>query len=292
MIFSWKKKLPANAGILSEGKPRNTAPLPFLPLYVLHQSSEKGPVRSSNEDAICTSYPNSNNKTLFAMVADGMGGHNAGEVASSMACQLMTQWVSENYFSSDAARMLSDGLLKTHKIIFEEATADENKKGMGTTATALLLRNGVLHYAHVGDSRLYMSSGGHWQQITTDHTLTNQMISKGEITIEDAKDHPLKNYITQAVGFTQSIVPDFSEVSIPVQIGDRYLLVSDGVYDVLTSEEIGELLQLSSPSLIMECLGSLCNSRRSSDNFSIILIGVAEEDNSDAAITREQNIQP
>ena len=257
--------------------------------YKVYSISETGPTRTSNEDAVCSSYPDGSYQCLFAMVADGMGGHNAGEVASALACETLKAWVQQKHSAPNASAMLSDGILEAHRVIQAAGAGNEAQKGMGTTTTALFIRNGLVHYAHVGDSRLYQSSGGQWRQLTTDHTLVNQLVASGELAPEEAAGHPMKNYITQAVGYTKTITPETAATAIPVKAGDRYLIISDGVYDVLSGDELGALSNITRPELLLECIRALCTERRSSDNFSVVLITVSDDLLPLPPITKEQN---
>lgn len=286
MKFSWKKQ-PAAELIEAAGGAPDAAAQQAAYEYKVYSISETGPTRGSNEDAVCAAYPDGSYQCLFAMVADGMGGHNAGEVASKMACETMQRWVQGHYREADAGAMLANGLQHTHQAIRAAAAADAARKGMGTTGTTLLLRDGYASFAHVGDSRIYQYSQGAWQQLTTDHTLVNQMIATGELAVEDAAGHPMKNYITQAVGYTDQIVPETGRV--PAHAGDRFLLISDGVYDVLSGEELGALMPIARPDLLLECIRTLCTARRSSDNFSALLVLVADDLSPLPSITKEQN---
>jgi protein phosphatase len=153
----------------------------------------------------------------------------------------------------------------------------------------LLIKNGIASFAHVGDSRLYRWSGGTWQQLTTDHTLVNRLIRDGEISEAEAPNHPMKNIITQAVGYSPEIEPEMGAGPIGVEPGDKFMLISDGVTDVISGEELGELIAIRQPELLLECIRSLCTTRITSDNFSVVLVTVSNDMLPLPSITKEQN---
>lgn len=252
--------------------------------------SETGPTRSGNEDSIITVNPTGDAQTLFAMVADGMGGHNAGEVASSMACEVAGNFIRKQYQLADSRSMLEILVQQMHRGIRDAAAADNRLSGMGTTAVMLFIKEQQLHFAHVGDSRLYQYRNKELVQLTHDHTLVNQMVAEGKITAAEAQHHDMKNVLLQALGTVAQVTPELSE-AVSIQQGDRFFLCSDGIYDALTPADIGQLLAIQQPQLIMECINALCYQRHARDNFSAILVEVTAPDQvSDNPPTREQNI--
>ena len=252
--------------------------------------SATGPTRSSNEDSAITFYPYDSYHTVFAMVADGMGGHNAGEIASSMACQSAKRLLRDTG-KKLSSELLAEVLKKANEEIYSASLHNPDYTGMGTTAVMLAIDQDKLYHAHVGDSRLYRLRQHTLQQLTSDHTLVNQMLQNGEITPQQAEGHSMKNVITRALGTADTVEPEISKNSIDVLPGDRFLLCSDGLYDVLSAIDLQSLLQITSVDLVMDCLKALCTMRMASDNFSAIIIDVAHDDLSPASpITKEQNV--
>ncbi|MEP6845584.1 MAG: protein phosphatase 2C domain-containing protein [Panacibacter sp.] len=257
-------------------------------LYKIYSVTETGPVRETNEDAICFAYPRDNYGEAFAMVADGMGGHNAGEVASKIACDIVVKLLDEKANGISEKLFLANALDQANKAISLASRENKEYHGMGTTAVLLFIKDAKASYAHVGDSRLYLHSNNSLQQLTTDHTLVNQLVQDGEITLSESYHHSMKNIITQALGNTGNIQPGAG--SIEVNAGDKFLLCSDGVNDVISNEELEAIIGLKYPRLALETIKALCILRQTSDNFSAIMV-VAEQDYSNGiAITKEQNV--
>lgn len=200
--------------------------------------SHIGRVRANNEDAFYISPE----KTLLA-VADGMGGHKAGEIASSLAIEAIATL--GDFQRNEAAPFLPaerfrEAFSQANQRIWERAHASEDCKGMGTTLTAVWIHDSMALVAHIGDSRAYWIHQGRIRQITRDHTLVEELIKNGSIDRESALSHPQKNVLMKAVGADEMISPDLHELE--VQEGDLLLLCSDGLTHYLSDIEIGELL--------------------------------------------------
>ena len=193
-----------------------------------------GKVRKGNEDAHYLPKEGEN----FAAVADGMGGHLAGEVASAMAIETFAAALRNKPLTT---QLMRHALLEANALIFEEAKRDsEHKYGMGTTFTGLCFAEREAHVAHVGDSRAYLFRGGQLIKMTNDHTLMEEMIRHGWLTPEMAKTHPQRNMITQALGTAQSVKIDAKHV--PLMSGDAWLLCSDGLTNYVTDFMIADIL--------------------------------------------------
>ena len=179
-----------------------------------------GKVRPINEDAFYLPQQGE----CFCAVADGMGGHNAGEVASALAVRIFAEEM------RSAAFICGEGMKaaveKANACVFEKSMQDMQCSGMGTTFTALGWQKGQVHIAHVGDSRAYLLRGGAIMRLTIDHTLVEEMVLKGLITPREAKYHPKRNYITRALGTAESVEVDV--IRLDVQPGDVFFLCSDG----------------------------------------------------------------
>ncbi len=224
------------------------------------------------------------------MVADGMGGHNAGEVASDIACSVAREFIPERFRQADSLSMLETMVQQMHLTIREAARKDPALEGMGTTIAALFIHDQKLAYTHVGDSRLYRYAEGQLQLLTHDHTLVNQMVEEGKITKEEAGRHNMRNVLLQALGTVEKVSPGLPAQPLPVSKGEKLLLCSDGVYDVLTAAELEQLLSLSQPDFALECIRTLCYQRQASDNFSVIIVTVEEASIQNNLETKEQTV--
>lgn len=283
MRFPWKKKhqVDQNASVIQTEEKE---------VYKILSFSETGPTRPSNEDSIIYFYPGSDRQTCFAMVADGMGGHNAGEVASSIACKTADNYIHQEFLKSDLPVLLNGLIQSMHCEILNTAKSNTAYTGMGTTATALFCHKEDVWLAHVGDSRLYRYDGHLLKQCSTDHTLVNHMVRKGEISEQDAENHEMKNILIQALGTSEKIEPEIISIA-PLQQGNLYFICSDGIYDVLSNAELNTIFNMHNAALTMECIKALCIERNAKDNISGILIEkVKQSPLVKNLITREQNI--
>lgn len=189
-----------------------------------------GRVRPINEDSYC--LPAEGER--FCAVADGMGGHNAGEVASAMAVQVFAQYLRENAVLS--APVLRKAVERANTLVYQKSLENDQCSGMGTTFTALAEQNGNIHIAHVGDSRCYLVRNGAIMRLTLDHTLVEEMVLKGMITPREAKHHPKRNYITRALGTDERVEVDMIQVELCS--GDVFFLCSDGLSNHVEDAQI------------------------------------------------------
>lgn len=180
-----------------------------------------GRVRPINEDSHYLPEPGEQ----FCAVADGMGGHNAGEVASALAVETFAGCMRASERLNSAA--IRDAVVKANEVVFAEAGRDDRKSGMGTTFTALCRDGENVHIAHVGDSRAYLIRNGAIMRVTMDHTLVQELMMQGVITPLEAKNHPRRNYITRALGAAGKVEVDL--VQLEIRPDDVYLLCSDGL---------------------------------------------------------------
>ncbi len=259
-------------------------------ICAVYAVSETGPVRRHNEDSIAFSFPENDQKNLIAIVADGMGGHNAGEVASEMACQLILDYCIKNWNQHTPEILLHNSYMNAHQKIIAAGKSNAEQEGMGTTATSVIIQEDVCYIGHIGDSRVYLFRNGTLRQLSTDHTLVNQMFEGGEITETERDDHPMKNVLLQALGTTPTIQPQIPSEGLTIKKGDRFLLCSDGVYDALKVADIEDLLLMKQPEFVLECLSSTATSRNVSDNFSAVLIDISSIVPSIPSMTKEHNI--
>lgn len=234
--------------------------------------TDQGRVRPYNEDTggvVC----NQDKQALY-IIADGMGGHNAGDVASAMVLQyFQTHWSKEQRLTrvDDVEQYLTQSLQNVNERIFQKALENKAYRGMGTTVVAVIVVDGMAVVAHVGDSRCYKISGKNLRQITKDHSLVNVLVSVGEITEQEASIHPKKNILTRAVGTDQSIDIDVTMVSC--EPGEQLLLCTDGLTNKLSDEDIQTIIQ-SAGTLheAGETLIAEANARGGEDNISLVLI--------------------
>lgn len=245
--------------------------------------TDTGMVRSLNEDNILVDEE----KQIF-LLADGMGGHNAGEEASEIAVN--TMWDELKNRNADEIRqtrealekadtppllgILEQAVLKSNKEIWKQAQSNANKSGMGTTLVASIIQDEFAFFAFVGDSRAYLISDRTIQQISEDHSLVAQLVKSNAITAEEAKTHPYKNVIIRSLGSNTEIKPDL--LCLAMQPDDIYLLCSDGLTNMITDDKILEII-LSNP--IKEACSKLvdtANNNGGSDNISVILFKVVE----------------
>jgi PPM family protein phosphatase len=232
--------------------------------------SDVGMVRRENEDS---GYAG---RTLL-VVADGMGGHAAGELASSTAVATLAELDSEDLPAGDVLTALDDAMLTSAERIAQFIQADPSRAGMGTTLTAVLWRGGRIALIHVGDSRAYLLRDGELSQITHDHTYVQTLIDSGRITADEARTHPKRNLLLRAIDGTG--VPE-GETSIrEAQVGDRYLLCSDGLCGVVTDAAIEAVLaQVPDPTAAVTELVDLALSAGAPDNVTAVIADVIEVD--------------
>ncbi len=200
-----------------------------------------GCIRSLNEDSFFVSEPD-NTDTVFAIVADGMGGHNAGEVASENAVEILKKDIQERHGESPE-NILIGAISEANTKIYEMSKKGKELSGMGTTITACVIEKNTVTAAQVGDSRLYLIRGDEINQITKDHSLVEMLIDSGAITKEEAKNHPQKNVITRAIGTDETVEADFYEFK--TKKGDVILLCSDGLVNMLDDTEILSVVKSS-----------------------------------------------
>lgn len=226
--------------------------------------TDPGEVREGNEDAIRW-----NADAGWAVLADGMGGHMAGEVASQIAVDTLEQYLGSMNADSVPDALLREAVGEANQRIHERATTDIRCHNMGTTIVAMLLQDEMLHCAHVGDSRLYRYRDGELQQLSHDHSLVQELVDEGMLSREEAAESSHKNVITRALGLESTVEVDTVQQS--AQSGDCYLLCSDGLSDKISDEEIAGYLQAQELEGITQTLVNEAKIRGGEDNISVIL---------------------
>lgn len=247
-------------------------------------ATDPGMVRSNNEDSIASDVARG-----LVVLADGMGGYNAGEVASGMATTVITTElqqllerqpayaVEESTSKSLAIKLLRDQIAKANTSIYQASQSQPQYSGMGTTLVVALFYDNKMAVAHVGDSRLYRQRGGEFKQVTKDHSLLQEQIDAGMITPEQAKLSANKNLVTRALGIDPSVEAEIHEYE--VMVGDIYLLCSDGLCDMVSDEDTGAAVQMLGANLKLcaHQLVQMANDNGGRDNISVILVRVKQE---------------
>ena len=246
--------------------------------------TDPGMVRSHNEDSVAADPVNG-----LAVLADGMGGYNAGEVASGMATTVIATEVAQVLAKTPpheqeesggnvvAERLLREQILKANTSIYQAAQSQPQYAGMGTTLVVCLFYDNRVMVAHIGDSRLYRLRGEEFTQITRDHSLLQEQIDSGLITLEQAKFAQHKNLVTRALGIDPAVEPEIREYR--TEPGDIYLLCSDGLCDMVADEDISMTLEAlgANLNLAAQQLVQMANDNGGKDNVSVILVRVLRE---------------
>ena len=228
--------------------------------YIWATASHQGKVREANEDSHFPSSDGESDDEVTLIVADGMGGHVAGEVASRLA------------INAAASSRLSpaDRVAVGNRAIREEVGRQPNLEGMGTTMTLLELHpNSIAHFAHVGDSRAYLLRGGELQQVTDDHTVLAEYVAAGKLTPEEAVNHPQRHMITRCLGLTRFV--NIDEITIDVETGDRFLLCTDGLNSMVDNDAIRQGLTEETPDAAVWKLVEMANAAGGQDNITVIV---------------------
>jgi len=240
--------------------------------------TDTGRVREHNEDTIAT-----DSDVGLLVLADGMGGYNAGEVASGIAVKTITNLVREGLAREDLASIdrgtgltrpsivLRDAITRANKIIYQTARSQAECEGMGTTVVAALFYDNRISIAHVGDSRLYRQRGSEIAQVTMDHSLLQELVDRGFYSPEEAQRAANKNYVTRALGVEPQVEVEVQEH--PVDKGDIFILCSDGLSDMVEDEDIRLTISTFGANLdtVAKQLIQLANENGGRDNVSVVL---------------------
>ena len=239
--------------------------------------TDVGQVRSANQD----SYLIDEASHLY-VVADGMGGHAGGEIASSLCVQEVARYLRENaevfavkddrqHPDARTSNTLAHAINYASTRIYERALEEPSLRGMGTTATVLKILDGHAYVAHVGDSRCYLMRCGFIYQITNDHSLVSEQVRAGILTKEEAEAHHLRNVITRSVGYQEE--EDVDTTSVALENGDLFLLCSDGLHGKVSDKEISVLTKEHRTSVAPR-LVALANERGGEDNITVVVVQV------------------
>ena len=231
--------------------------------------TDQGMVRKQNEDCF---FVDEKNGVFF--VADGMGGHNGGKMASQMSADITKEYVNEHIPTDEnVSLLLEEAIQKANSDIYHKAKKERAYNGMGTTVEACALKSDKLFSFHVGDSRLYRLRAGKLVQLTTDHSYVEVLVQNGNITRKEARSHPNRNVITRAVGTDPSVEIDRAEFS--VKTGDVYLICTDGLTEMLDDRAIKKIILLDLPlKERVEKLIETANEKGGTDNVTALMIEV------------------
>ncbi|MCI8483024.1 MAG: Stp1/IreP family PP2C-type Ser/Thr phosphatase [Lachnospiraceae bacterium] len=230
--------------------------------------TDTGRRREMNQDYVYTSETPVGNLPNLFILADGMGGHNAGDYASRYTVEMIVDFV-RNSSGTSPITIIREAIQQANQAVMEKAQTDIDLEGMGTTVVVATVQGQELCVANVGDSRLYLA-GQDFRQITKDHSYVQEMVRRGEISKEVARIHPDRNIITRAVGGWKEIEVDFFELDL--KEGDRILICSDGLTDMLEDQEIFEIIQEQQDMTeALDLLIERANEYGGNDNITIIL---------------------
>ncbi|MGE5341198.1 MAG: Stp1/IreP family PP2C-type Ser/Thr phosphatase [Candidatus Omnitrophota bacterium] len=239
---------------------------------LVHGATDVGRLRSGNEDF----FTIDNDKNLF-IVADGMGGHNAGDVASSNAVKMTDEFLTKEKLGEvrgdirKTRETIIQSILYAHENILKMAGADPRYEGMGCTIVAALIFGNNLHLCHVGDARAYISNENGMTLLTRDHSYVMDLVINGKLSIEEARVSPLKNKLHQAVGALTAIKPDYKHCFL--KEGDKILLCSDGLWDMLSDDQMHTVLKQDKPvKKLCELLITMANDAGGHDNITALVI--------------------
>jgi serine/threonine protein phosphatase PrpC len=235
--------------------------------------SHKGMIREINED-FCDAIIGSSIMKASFIIADGMGGHSAGEIASKMAVEHISRKIMENegVFTEDSiSEFLKNTIKEANDIIYEKSNAPGPFSGMGTTLIIAVFLSGNLYLGHVGDSRAYIIRKGEIRQLTTDHSYVEELVKNGSLSRTEAEKHPQKNIITRAIGCFESVEADICIYE--VHKDDIYILCTDGLTNMLTDDKILEIVR-NNEDLQSSCdeLIDKANRNGGEDNITVIII--------------------
>lgn len=231
--------------------------------------TDTGVARDMNQDYFFATDTNLGNLPNLFIVADGMGGHKAGDYASRHTIERTVASISRNS-SDEPVTIIQEAISKANELLVAESNEDETKSGMGTTLVIATLIGNKLIVANVGDSRLYVI-GNTVRQITRDHSLVDEMVRLGEIDPSEARLHPDKNIITRAIGAQKNVKADFFEVELAKD--DYVLMCTDGLTNMVKDEEILDIVRINKePEAIAEKLVKLANDNGGRDNITVTII--------------------
>jgi PPM family protein phosphatase len=251
--------------------------------------TDVGMIRSGNEDAF---FAHATRERGLFIVADGMGGHAAGEVASEMTVQIVSRELGEvGPMDDGAVGRVADSIQMANRAVYERTIQESDKQGMGTTASILMVSDGRFLIGQVGDSRVYLLRDGALRQITKDHSYVQEQVDAGLLTPEQARYHPYSNVITRCVGAGESVEPD--TYTGDLRAGDVFLVASDGLTGMVDDRRLQQLLlSRASAGRVVDALIAEANYRGGLDNITAIVVQVTAVGNHDHPTPRHGDVVP
>lgn len=234
--------------------------------------TDKGNVRDSNQDAYAVGE--FSDEVVWSVVCDGMGGAAGGNIASALAVKVISDKINASYRNqmrdSSIKNMLDSALTAANIEVFDFAEAQPDLRGMGTTVVCAIVRDNQAYIVHAGDSRAYVINNGNIRQITTDHSMVQDLLLRGKITPEEAEHHPNKNIITRAVGVNKAIEIDFEQIDL--EDDDTLLICTDGLSNYVSNDEMLELMSDGKHYAFADRLVKKANDNGGGDNITVVVI--------------------
>jgi protein phosphatase len=237
-----------------------------------------GLLRTNNEDSCLYWEPNGDEefrrKGCLAVVADGMGGYEGGQEASRLAVETVRH-VYDSALEDDPQKVLIEALASAHRNIQRYAAEHPQFQSMGTTCTALSIVDRQLCYAHVGDSRLYLVREAAVSRLTRDHSYVGKLVENGIVRSEDAESHPQRHILTAALGSGREVDPDFPERPLVLKEGDTLVLCTDGLWSLISEQELGHAVQVRAPAASCLALVKMALERGGPDNITVLILRIS-----------------
>ena len=234
--------------------------------------TDKGNVRDSNQYAYAVGE--FSDEVVWSVVCDGMGGAAGGNIASALAVKVISDKINASYRNqmrdSSIKNMLDSALTAANIEVFDFAEAQPDLRGMGTTVVCAIVRDNQAYIVHAGDSRAYVINNGNIRQITTDHSMVQDLLLRGKITPEEAEHHPNKNIITRAVGVNKAIEIDFEQIDL--EDDDTLLICTDGLSNYVSNDEMLELMSDGKHYAFADRLVKKANENGGGDNITVVVI--------------------
>jgi len=241
--------------------------------------TDVGLQRSNNEDSCLYWEPNADEefrrKGRLAVVADGMGGYEGGQEASRLAVETVRN-IYDSAVENDLQKVLIEALGSAHRNIQRYAEEHPQFLGMGTTCTAVSIVGRQLCFAHVGDSRLYLVREAMVSRLTRDHSYVGRLVESGIVRSEDAESHPQRHILTAALGSGREVDPDFPERPIHLQEGDTLVLCTDGLWSIISEQDLGHAVQDHTPADSCLALVKMALERGGPDNITVLVLRVSD----------------
>jgi protein phosphatase len=251
---------------------------PLKPGIETASLTDLGRQRSNNEDSYLYWEPDSDEEFLrkgrLAVIADGMGGYEGGQEASRLAVETVRQ-VYDHAFNADPQATLVEALESAHQNIQRYAVEHPQFYGMGTTCTALAIVGRQLHFAHVGDSRLYHIRGETVSRLTRDHSYVGRLVESGIVRSEDAESHPQRHILTAALGSGRNVVPHAPDGPFLLEAGDRLVLCTDGLWGLVGDQELASIVKSAPPNEACFRLVKMALERGGPDNITVSVLRVS-----------------